>query len=145
MDHDTKRYASEQYVEEKTRGFIKSESIDSTLTVSGNVADSKAVGDKIAETEGNLKGYVDTSVASMVDSAPETLNTLNELAAALGDDANFAATVAETLGEKYSADNPPPYPVTSVNGQSGAVTFATEEWTFTLSNGSTVTKKVLIG
>ena len=35
----------------------------------------------------------DARVALIVDSAPGTLNTLNELAAALGDDANFSTTV----------------------------------------------------
>jgi plastocyanin len=40
------------------------------------------------------------AVSYLVDSAPETLDTLNELAAALGDDANFASTVATSLGEK---------------------------------------------
>lgn len=40
------------------------------------------------------------AVAAIVDSAPETLNTLNELAAALNDDANFSATVATSLGNK---------------------------------------------
>lgn len=46
--------------------------------------------------------YVDNKVAAMVDSAPETLNTLNELAAALGDDPNFATTVATEIGGKVS-------------------------------------------
>ena len=46
--------------------------------------------------------YVDNAVASMVDSAPDTLNTLNELAAALGDDPNFATTVATQIGGKVS-------------------------------------------
>jgi hypothetical protein len=40
------------------------------------------------------------AVAAIVDSAPATLNTLNELAAALGDDANFASTVTTALGNK---------------------------------------------
>lgn len=42
--------------------------------------------------------YVDTAVANIVDSSPDTLNTLNELAAALGDDPNFATTVATQIG-----------------------------------------------
>lgn len=41
-----------------------------------------------------------TAVANLVDSAPSTLNTLNELAAALGDDANFATTVTTSIGTK---------------------------------------------
>ncbi len=44
--------------------------------------------------------YVDEKVAGLVDSSPETLNTLNELAAALGDDPNFATTVATEIGKK---------------------------------------------
>lgn len=44
--------------------------------------------------------YVDNKVAGILDSAPETLDTLNELAAALGDDPNFATTVAEQIGGK---------------------------------------------
>lgn len=46
------------------------------------------------------KAYVDTSVANLVDSAPATLDTLNELAAALGDDANFATTVTNQIAAK---------------------------------------------
>lgn len=38
--------------------------------------------------------------SAIVDSAPSALDTLNELAAALGDDANFAATVTTALGNK---------------------------------------------
>ena len=48
--------------------------------------------------------YVDTAVANVVDTAPETLNTLNELAAALGDDANFATTTATSLGNRLRVD-----------------------------------------
>lgn len=50
--------------------------------------------------------YVDSAIAALADSAPATLDTLNELAAALGDDPNFAATVNTALGlrtKKYSA------------------------------------------
>ena len=44
--------------------------------------------------------FVSTAVANIVDTAPAALDTLNELAAALGDDANFATTTATSLGEK---------------------------------------------
>ena len=46
------------------------------------------------------KAYVDAEVAGVVDSAPGALDTLNELAAALGDDANFATTTATNIGTK---------------------------------------------
>ena len=46
--------------------------------------------------------YVDTSIANLVSSAPSTLDTLNELATALGDDPNFATTITTNLGNKAS-------------------------------------------
>jgi hypothetical protein len=46
------------------------------------------------------QSYVTTALANLVDSAPGTLDTLNELAAALGDDPNFATTVATSIGTK---------------------------------------------
>jgi len=46
--------------------------------------------------------YVQTAVSSLVDSAPGTLDTLNELAAALGDDPNFATTVTNNIATKVS-------------------------------------------
>ena len=49
---------------------------------------------------GVTKKYIDNSVAGIVDSAPETLNTLKELSTALGDDPNFATTVATNIGKK---------------------------------------------
>lgn len=44
-------------------------------------------------TDAYTKAQVDVKVAAVVDSAPEQLNTLNELAAALNDDGNFGTTV----------------------------------------------------
>jgi len=46
------------------------------------------------------ESYVTTAVANLVDAAPATLDTLNELAAALGDDPNFATTIATSIGTK---------------------------------------------
>jgi hypothetical protein len=54
----------------------------------------------------SMKTYVDAKVAGIVDSSPAALNTLNELAAALGDDADFATTTATSIGTKLAkADN----------------------------------------
>tara|TARA_B100000035_G_C21035102_1_gene570485 strand:- start:944 stop:3739 length:2796 start_codon:yes stop_codon:yes gene_type:complete len=66
------------------------------------------------------KSYVDTQVTALVDSAPSTLNTLNELAAALNDDANFATTVTTSLGLKAPLASPaltgtPTAPTASAN------------------------------
>ena len=46
------------------------------------------------------KTYVDTSVSNLVNSAPEALDTLKELADALGNDANFATSIATSIGTK---------------------------------------------
>ncbi len=46
--------------------------------------------------------YADQKVADLVDSAPALLDTLNELAAAIGDDANFATNLATSVGEKVA-------------------------------------------
>ena len=50
---------------------------------------------KIATT-----AYTDTAISNLVDSSPSALNTLNELAAALGDDANFSTTVTNSIATK---------------------------------------------
>ena len=44
--------------------------------------------------------FVTTGIANIVDSSPAALNTLNELAAALGDDANFSTTVTNSIATK---------------------------------------------
>ena len=48
--------------------------------------------------------YVNTAVAAVIDAAPAALDTLNELAAALGDDANFATTVTNDLSTRVTYD-----------------------------------------
>lgn len=47
---------------------------------------------------------VAAAVAALVDSAPGTLDTLNELAAALGDDPNFATTITDALALRVRVD-----------------------------------------
>ena len=46
--------------------------------------------------------YVTTQINNLINGAPGVLDTLNELAAALGDDANFATTIATSVGTKLS-------------------------------------------
>ena len=50
--------------------------------------------------------FVQTAVSNLVDTAPASLDTLNELAAALGDDPNFATTIATSIGEKAPINDP---------------------------------------
>lgn len=60
-----------------------------TLTISGNA---------LVATQ----SYVSTQLASLVGSAPGALDTLNELATALGNDAAFATTVTNSIASKLS-------------------------------------------
>ncbi|MCN7767538.1 phage tail protein, partial [Escherichia coli] len=48
--------------------------------------------------------YVMAAIAALVDSSPDALNTLNELAAALGNDPNFATTMTSALAGKQPKD-----------------------------------------
>jgi hypothetical protein len=48
--------------------------------------------------------FVQAAVAAILDSTPDALNTLNELAAALGDDANFATNVNNALAQRVRKD-----------------------------------------
>ena len=50
---------------------------------------------------------LDAAVASLVDNAPEALDTLQELAAALGNDPNFATTVSTEIGKRALIDGAP--------------------------------------
>jgi hypothetical protein len=51
-----------------------------------------------------MKQAIDARIAEIIDSSPTTLDTLNELAAALGDDPNFASTMATALSGKQPID-----------------------------------------
>jgi len=92
-----------------TIGLPNDVTITGDLTVSGGDITLGGTGriqgiDTVSSgTDAANKTYVDNAVAGIVDSAPAALDTLNELAAALGDDQNFATTVATNLGQKLGA------------------------------------------
>ena len=56
-------------------------------------------------TDAYTKTQVDKKVSDLVNSAPETLATLNELASALGNDPNFATTIATQIGNKANSSD----------------------------------------
>ena len=58
---------------------------------------------KVANTA-FVQSAVDNKVSQLVNSAPETLDTLNELSNALGGDPNFATTVANMIGQKADSN-----------------------------------------
>lgn len=58
--------------------------------------------DPTSAQQAATKAYVDTTVANLINSAPGTLDTLNELAASLGDDADFVGTMTTNLATKLA-------------------------------------------
>jgi hypothetical protein len=82
---------------------IEIDTIEGDLTVTGNVVSSTS---PTANTHLTNKGYVDTQVSNLVDSAPDLLNTLNEISAAIGDDATFALSTQNQLDLKAPLANP---------------------------------------
>lgn len=81
-------------------------SASTAQTNAQNYADGLAVNYEVAGAAAaalsSANGYTDTAVSNLVAAAPTTLDTLNELAAALGDDASFSTTVATSIGEKVA-------------------------------------------
>ena len=71
---------------------------------SGTIATTQTAGNNTTAVA--TTAFVSTAVANLVDSAPATLNTLDELALALGDDANFATTTATAIGLKAPIASP---------------------------------------
>ena len=55
-----------------------------------------------ADAVTTANAYTDTEIAALVDSAPALLDTLNELAAAIGDNPNYAVDLAASVGEKVA-------------------------------------------
>jgi hypothetical protein len=87
-------------------GGIDLTTIDNNVTITSGKKLKTATIPTLDEDVSNKK-YVDDKIAALVDSAPALLDTLNELAAALGDDPNFATTVTTALAGKASLNSTP--------------------------------------
>jgi len=73
--------------------------VDAEQIKDGAVSDVK-ISDVDHSKVTGLGAEISTAVSNLVDSSPESLNTLNELAAALGDDASFSTTVTNSIATK---------------------------------------------
>jgi hypothetical protein len=69
-----------------------------TGSVSVNSQKITNLGTPTSNTDASTKAYVDTQINNLIDGAPSTLDTLNEIAAALADTANFSDTVVLKSG-----------------------------------------------
>jgi hypothetical protein len=98
---------------------LESNSGDIILNADGSVYKGSATSTNEIVTQGKLDQYIgdatvngstgntitdriSTAVSNLVDGAPALLDTLNELAAAINDDASFATTITTSIGEKVA-------------------------------------------
>jgi hypothetical protein len=75
-----------------------------TGSVSANSQKITNLGTPTSNTDASTKAYVDTSIANLIDGAPSTLDTLNEIAAALADNASFSDTVVLKSGSTMTGN-----------------------------------------
>ena len=81
---------------------VNADTVNATyLSVKGSTSVPTANADNNSNTVANT-AFVKTAIANLVNGAPSQLDTLQELSAALGNDANFSATVTKEIGEKFS-------------------------------------------
>lgn len=84
-----------------TESTWSSSKIDSELDKKENAVDAQT---KYEQAVKDAKGYTDTKISGLVNQAPELLDTLEELSSALGNDPNFATTIANQIGQKADKD-----------------------------------------
>jgi hypothetical protein len=115
----TKQYVDTAESDAVTAANTNTDNLIGDATVDGTSGNT--VTDRIASSESDANTYTDnligdatvdgtagntvtdrisTAVSNLVDGAPELLDTLNELAAAIGDDEDFITTITNSIGEK---------------------------------------------
>ena len=77
--------------------------LDGSLQMTGTITD---LPNCVNDNDAARKKYVDDSVAAIVSGAPSALDTLNEIAAAIADDSNYATTITTALGLKSPIASP---------------------------------------
>jgi len=86
------------------RALVNAASLDSPSFTGSPTAITQAPGDN--STRLATTAYTDAAITALIGGAPVALNTLNELAAALADDENFASTVTNALALKAPLNSP---------------------------------------
>lgn len=78
--------------------------IDGLAASSGAAINDTVVGTTTTYSSTKIEDLVSDALAGILNGAPTALDTLDELASALGDDANFAATVTNSLANRVRVD-----------------------------------------
>jgi hypothetical protein len=87
-------------------GAIVAADLNSTLDLTGKTITVANASTGDSDTTVANTAFVQQEIAALVASAPGTLNTLNELAAALGDDASFSTTITNSIAAKAPLASP---------------------------------------
>jgi hypothetical protein len=85
---------------------ISDASVRGKLSGTAGISYNSATGVIGADTTIATRTYVDNAVNGLVNGAPGALDTINELAAAIGNDANYATTLTTALGTKAPINDP---------------------------------------
>jgi hypothetical protein len=101
---DTSLLALKSEVAAVTKTSLGLANVDNTADASKPVSTAQA--SAIATAKSEAIADATSQVSALLAGAPAALNTLDELAAALGDDANFASTVTTNLGLKVDSLTP---------------------------------------
>jgi len=104
LDTSLKAYADQAESDAIATASADATSKANTAESNANAYTDNLIGDVTVDgSAGNtVTDRISSAVSGLVDSAPGTLDTLNELAAALGDDANFSTTVTNSIAEKVA-------------------------------------------
>lgn len=103
--NELKTELSESIVSESNEWKVVDNQGNIALNVDANgLQTSKIIADSMILNNQDIIVTIDKKIADLVDSAPEALNTLNELAEALGDNPNFATAISEEIGKKVDKE-----------------------------------------
>ncbi|HHK0887600.1 TPA: hypothetical protein ACQQPC_001872 [Salmonella enterica subsp. enterica] len=96
---NSQKIATTAFIKQVLLAYAKLASPNFTGKPTAPTADQSSNDTQLATT-----AFVRSAIAALVDSSPGALDTLNELAAALGDDPNFATTMTNALAGKQPLD-----------------------------------------
>lgn len=150
-----KEYASKEYVKEtisqKTTDFAEIVNVPDWISTTKPVYTAEDVGadptgsadDAISEAQ----SYTDQKIADLINGAPTTLDTLAEIATAMQENADVVDALDTAIGTKANAADLTSHASNKFNPHEVTkeqLGLTTESWTFTLADGSTVVKSVVV-
>jgi hypothetical protein len=107
--------------------------------IPASIARDTEISSAISAEVTNRNTAISTAISNLVDTAPDALNTLNELAAAINDDASYAATVTTALGTKITASSTDTLSNKSISLTSNTITGTKAQFNSAMTDADFVT------